>query len=105
MKAIVVLAPLLAIGLIILMYKREDDISKMLFSFLILASIITLGVIGNIMRSVMPLFLTHLVALSLSYGGLLYYIFREKKQWLFWALPFLTFLLYLMLVWIGNEHL
>ena len=105
MKAIIILAPLLAMGLTILMYKRENDMPKMLFSFLILASIITLGIAGNIMRSVMPLFLTHFVAVAFSYVGLIYYIFREKKQWLFWSLPFLTFLLYLILVWIGNEHL
>jgi len=105
MKAIIILAPLLAIALIYLMYKKENDMQKMLFSFVVLASIIALGIIGNIMRAIMPMYLTHFVAVALSYGGLIYYIFREKKPWLFWSLPLLTLLLYLLLVWVGNEHL
>ena len=105
MKAIIVLAILLAIGLIFLFYKKDSDISKMLFSFLILSSIIGLAIVGNVMRSLMPLFLTHLVALLFSYGGLIYYIFTTKKRWILWLLPLTTILLYLLLAWIGNEHI
>jgi len=105
MKAIIVLAVLLAIGIIFLFYKKDSDIPKMLFSFLVLASIISLAVVGNVMRSLMPLFLTHIVALVLSYGGLLYYLFSEKKQWILWLLPLSTLMFYVLLAWIGNEHI
>jgi len=105
MKAIIVLAVLLAIGIILLFYKKDSDMPKMLFSFLVLTSIIGLAVVGNVMRSLMPLFLTHVVALVLSYGGLLYYIFSEKKQWILWLLPISTIMLYVLLAWIGNEHI
>ena len=105
MRAIIVLAVLLAIGIILLFYKKDSDMPKMLFSFLVLTSIIGLAVVGNVMRSLMPLFLTHVVALVLSYGGLLYYIFSEKKQWILWLLPISTIMLYVLLAWIGNEHI
>jgi cytochrome c-type biogenesis protein CcmH/NrfF len=105
MKALIVLAMLVAIGLIVLMYKRENNLNKMLFSFVILFSIIGFAVLGNVMRSVMPLYLTHIVALILSYGGLVYYIIRDKMQGLLWVLPLLTLLLYLLIAWIGNEHI
>jgi len=105
MRGIIILAILFAIGLIVLFYKRESDVPKMLFSFFILASILTLAVVGNVMRSLMPLFLIHLVALIFSYGGLLFYIFSERKQWILWLLPLSTLIFYLLLAWVGNEHI
>jgi len=104
MKAVIVLAILFAIGVIVLMYKREDDTQKMAFSFFILLTIIGFAVVGNVMRSVMPLFLAHIIALILSYGGLIYYVFKDKTQWILWLLPLATILLYLIIAWIGNEH-
>jgi hypothetical protein len=104
MKTLIVLAILFAIGVIFLMYKRDDDVKKMLFSFLILGSIIGFSVIGNVMRSVLPLFLAHIIALILSYGGLIYYIFKDKTQWMLWLLPLLTLTFYFIVAWIGNEH-
>jgi hypothetical protein len=105
MKALIVVAILLAIGLIVLMYKREDDVQKMAFSFFALLAIIGLAVVGNVMRSVMPLFLAHTIALIISYGGLLYYVIRGKTQWLAWILPVLTLVLYVVIAWVGNRHL
>jgi len=105
MRAIIILAILLAIGLIILVYKRESDTEKMLFSFFILISILSLALVGTVMRSLVVLFLTHFLALVFSYGGLIYYIFTSKKQWILWILPIGTLVLYVFLAWIGNEHL
>jgi len=105
MKAVIVLAILFSIGLIVLMYKREDDVQKMAFSFFILLAIIGLAVVGNVMRSVMPLFLAHIVALIMAYGGLVYYVFRDKTQWILWLLPLATLILYVLIAWMGNEHI
>ncbi|RUM76088.1 MAG: hypothetical protein DSZ11_01025 [Sulfurovum sp.] len=105
MKAFLVLAILLAMGLISLMYKREGNLQKMLLSFIFLAVIISLGVVGNMMRSVAPLFLTHLTAIAFSYGGLILYILRNKFYWYLGLLPVVTLTLYLLLSWIGNEHI
>lgn len=104
MKAVIVLAILFAIGVIVLMYKREEDVKKMVFSFFILLVIIGLAVVGNVMRSVMPLFLAHIIALIMAYGGLVYYVFRDVTQWILWLLPLATLILYVLIAWIGNEH-
>ena len=105
MKVLIVLAILFALGIIVLMYKRENDTQKMLFSFFILLAIIGFAVVGNVMRSVMPLFLAHIIALILSYGGLIYYVFKDKTQWIFWLLPLSTLILYVGVAWVGNEHI
>jgi Na+/H+-dicarboxylate symporter len=105
MKAVIVLAILFAIGVIVLMYKREEDTQKMVFSFFILLTIISFAVVGNVMRSVMPLFLAHVIALIISYGGLIYYVFKDKTQWILWLLPLATLVFYLVVAWIGNEHI
>ena len=105
MKVIIILALFLAMGLIFLSYKREKNTPKLLFSLAILLSIISFTVLGNMMRSLMPLFLAHIMALILSYGGLIYYIFRARAQWLLWLLPLLTLLFYVVLAWVGNEHI
>ena len=105
MKAILVLAILLAIGLIYLLYKKEANLQKMLLSFTFLALIISLGIVGNMMRSIMPLFLTHITALILAYGGLIFYILRDKFYWYLGLLPVATMTLYLLLSWLGNEHI
>jgi len=105
MKAVIVLAILFAIGVIVLMYKREDDTQKMAFSFFILLTIIGFAVVGNVMRSVMPLFLAHVIALIISYGGLIYYVFKDKTQWILWLLPLATLVLYFLIAWIGNKHI
>jgi len=105
MKVLIVLAILFALGIIVLMYKRENDTQKMLFSFFILLAIIGFAVVGNVMRSVMPLFLAHIIALILSYGGLIYYVFKDKTQWILWLLPLSTLILYVGVAWVGNEHI
>ena len=105
MKVLIVLSILLAIGVIVLMYKREEDLKKMLFSFLILLFIIGLAVVGNVMRSVMPLYLAHIIALIIAYGGLIYYVFKDRTQWILWLLPLATLILYVVVAWVGNEHI
>ena len=105
MKFLTVFAIFLSIVLIYLFYKKDKDIKKTTLSSLLLLEIISFGIVGNIMRSITPLFLTHLVALVIAYGGMIYYIVRGKIVWLALIAPIATMLLYLLLVWVGNEHL
>jgi len=105
MKTLIVVAILLAIGLIVMMYKREQDSQKMILSFVVLLAIVGLAVVGNVMRSVMPLFLAHLIALIIAYVGLLYYVVKDRTQWILWLLPLSTVILYVVVAWVGNRHL
>ena len=105
MKLLMVMAPLLGIALSYLMYKRDKDISKFLIALLILGVVVSFGVVGNIMRSTAVLFLMHLVAVLSAYIATLYYIFRGRFVWYILMLPIITMSIYLLSVWIGNEHL
>lgn len=105
MKAIIVIAILSAIVPIVLFYKRDRDITKLFISAALLGGIISTAIVGNMMRSIAPLFLTHIVAVIFAYGGLIIYILRGRAYWYIWILPILTILLYLLLAWLGNEHL
>jgi len=107
MKAVIIfsIAILFSIGLILVMYKREDDLSKLLLSSTLLIALISLGVVGNVMRSLMPLFVTHIVALGVAYVGLILYILRDKFYWYLSILPLATLLFYVLLAWIGNRHI
>ena len=105
MKYFIVLLPLIVIAFIYIMFKRDGDVKKAVISSLLLVGVITLSIMGNIMRSIIPLFLTHIVAIIIAYGATIYYILKEKFIWLALVAPFLTMLIYLFLVWVGNEHL
>ena len=105
MKFLMVLAPLIVIGFIYLMYKKDADVKKAIISFLLLFTVIALAIVGNVMRAITPLFLTHLVAIIFAYGATVYYVLRGKLLGLFLVSPIVTMLIYLILVWIGNEHL
>ena len=105
MKSILILALFLAIGLIFFFYKQQKDVKKMLLSSAFLAGIITWGVIGNTLHSILPIFLAHIMALIASYMALLVYLFRDKFYWYIALLPMATLSLYLLLALIGNRHL
>jgi cytochrome bd-type quinol oxidase subunit 2 len=105
MKVIIVLSILLSIGLIFLMYKRENNLKKMFISSALLVALVSLGIVGTVMRYLMPLYLTHIVALIFAYGGLIIYILRDRFYWYLALFPVATLALYVFLAWVGNEHI
>jgi 5'(3')-deoxyribonucleotidase len=105
MKFLLVLAPLIVAALSYVMYKEDGNIKKLIITFLLLWAVITLAIVGNVMRSLMPLFLTHIVAIAIAYAATVYYTLKAKFIWLALAFPVITMSIYLILVWIGNEHL
>lgn len=105
MKFLLVLAPLIVAALTYVMYKEDGNIKKLIISFLLLWAVITLAIVGNVMRSLTPLFLTHIVAIVMAYGATVYYVIKGKFIWLGLASPLITMLIYLLFVWVGNEHL
>ncbi len=105
MKFLMVLLPLIAIAFIYMMFKRDRDVKKAVISSALLLAVTSLFIMGNIMRSIIPLFLTHIVAVVFAYGATIYYILRGKFIGLALIAPLATMLFYLFLVWVGNEHL
>ena len=105
LKYLIVLLPLVVIVFIYIMFKRDRDIKKAIISSFLLLAVVALAIMGNIMRSIPPLFLTHIVAVIVAYGATIYYVLREKFILLALVAPLATMLFYLFLVWVGNEHL
>ncbi len=105
MKFLVVLLPLIVVAFIYIAFRRDGDVKKAVISLALFLAVVTLSIVGNVMRSITPLFLTHIVAVVVGYGATIYYALRGKFIWLALVAPLVTMLFYLLLVWIGNEHL
>jgi hypothetical protein len=105
MKFLLILAPLIVAALSYVMYKEDGNIKKLIITFLLLWAVITLAVVGNVMRSLTPLFLTHIVAIVIAYGATIYYVLKGRFIWVALAAPVITMVIYLIFVWIGNEYL
>ena len=105
MKYLLVLLPLIVIAFSYVMFRKDGDIKKAIISFVLLWAVITLAIVGNIMRSISPLFLMHIVAIIAAYGATIYYVLKGKFVWLALVAPVVTMLIYLLFVWVGNEHL
>jgi CHASE2 domain-containing sensor protein len=105
MKFFMLIAPAIAIGMIFVMYKKEDNLKRVFVSFVILWYVVTLGLLGMVMLSLKFLFILHVTALFIAYASMVYYILKGKLLWLPMMAPLVTMCYYLVLVWLGNEHL
>ena len=105
MKIIIIVAILSGIGLPILNYKRDKKLKNLLISFLLLGGIISLVIVGNVMRFVLPFFLAHTIALIFAYGSYIFYLIRDKFYWHIYLLPFATLVLYIIVAFVGNRHI
>ncbi|SFZ97480.1 hypothetical protein MNB_SV-5-1336 [hydrothermal vent metagenome] len=105
MKALIVLVILITLGIIFLSYYRNRDLKKLFISLVSFLAIISLAIVGNLTRQIMPLFLAHIVLIVISWGGLLWYIAREKFYWWIIFSPVVTIGLFLLLEFItGSGH-
>ncbi len=105
MKALIILAILATLALIFFLYKRNKDLKKLLIALATFAAIISLGVLGNLTRQVMPIFMAHAVLIILSWGGLLVYLVRDKYYWWIIFSPVVTIGLFLLLELLtGSSH-
>ncbi len=105
MKALIILAILATLAIIFFQYSRNKDLKKLfilLGSFLI---IVSLGIMGNLTRQVIPLFMAHIVLIVIAWGGLMVYLIREKYYWWIIFSPAITIGLFLLLELLtGSGH-
>lgn len=70
------------------------------------AMIISLAVLGNLTRHVMPLFIAHIILLISAWGGLIVYMIKDRYYgWIIFS-PVVTIVLFLLLEAVagsGNE--
>ncbi len=97
MKAIIILAILATLSIIAIDFYRNRDWKKLLISLGIFGVILTLAGLGNMVRSVIPIFIAHFVLIVIAWGALLLYIVREKLYWPIILSPLVTILLFVLL--------
>ena len=105
MKALIILAILATLAILFFLYNRNKDLKKLLIGLLTFGVIISLAVLGNLTKQVMPIFMTHIVLIILSWGSLLVYLVRDKYYWWIIFSPVITIGLFLVLEFLtGSGH-
>ena len=97
MKAMITLAILATLGLIAINFYRHRDWKKLLISLGIFGLVLTFAGLGNMLRTVIPIFIAHFILIVIAWGSLLFYIFRDKLYWPIIFSPIVTILLFLLL--------
>lgn len=101
MKAVIVLIILFTLAAIALQYRKKGDLRTLFIALGSFAVILSLAFMGNMTRPVVPLFLAHIVAVVIAWGGLMWYLLRGRYYgWViflpaatigaFWMLELLT---------------
>jgi len=104
-KALMILAILATFGIIFFQYSRNKNIKKLFIALATFGMIISLAVVGNVTRPIIPLFMAHIILLILAWGGLMYYLMKEKYFWWIIFSPIVTIGLFLLLEFLdGSRH-
>jgi len=105
MKGIIVLGIVVTVAIMLWQYSRSKDIKRLSISVATFALIISLGVMGNLTRVVLPIYMAHAMLLVLSWGGLMLYMLRGRYYWWIIFSPITTILLFLILELLtGSGH-
>jgi len=105
MKALIILAILSTLAIIFFQYSRNKDLKKLFIALGSFLLIISLGVMGNLTRQVIPLFMAHIVLIVIAWGGLMVYLMRDRYYWWIIFSPLVTIGLFLLLELLtGSGH-
>jgi len=107
MKALIIISILSTIAFIFIQWKRSKNNKRAIIALTTFAFIITVSVMGGITRSVIPIFIAHVILIMTSWGSLIWYLLKDKYYWYFIFSPIVTILLFLALEYFtgsGNEH-
>jgi len=106
MKALIILSILATLAMIYFQYSRNKNLKKLFITLVTFAIIISLAVVGNLTRHVMPLFIAHIILLIGAWGGLIVYMIKDRYYWWVIFSPVVTIVLFLLLEAVagsGNE--
>ena len=105
MKALIILAIFATLGIIFFQYSRNKDLKKLFIALITFGVIVSLAVVGNLTRQVMPIYLAHIMLTVISWGGLIVYLVRDKYYWWIIFSPAVTIGLFLLLEFFtGSGH-
>jgi len=96
MKLFLVFGIFTTFVLMVLRYRKDKALRELLIAITSFIAIISLGVMGNITRPVIPFFLAHILLVVFAWGALLYYVVRRRYLW--WAIfsPAVTIILFVI---------
>lgn len=106
MKVLIILLILATLASIFFQYSRTKDHKKLFISISTFAAVVSLAVVGNLTRQVLPIYMGHIILTILSWSGLLFYLMRDKYYWGIIFAPILTigaFLILELLTGSGHE--
>ncbi len=105
MKAVIILTILVTLSTIFLHYQKTKNVKKLFIALGTFAVIISLAVVGNLTRPVIPLFIAHLIFIITAWGGLILYLLRDRYYWWMIFSPVVTIGLFLLLELLtGSGH-
>ena len=105
MKALIILVILATLAIIFFQYSRNKDLKKLFIALGSFLLIVSLGIMGNLTRQVIPLFMAHIVLIVIAWGGLMVYLMRDRYYWWIIFSPFVTIGLFLLLELLtGSGH-
>ena len=105
MKALIILTILATLAIIFFQYSRNKDLKKLFIALGSFLLIISLGVMGNLTRQVIPLFMAHIVLMVIAWGGLMVYLMRDRYYWWIIFSPVVTIGMFLLLELLtGSGH-
>jgi len=105
MKALIILAILATLAIIFFQYSRNKDLKKLFIALGSFLLIISLAIMGNLTRQVIPLFMAHIVLIVIAWGGLMVYLVRDRYYWWVIFSPVVTIGMFLLLELLtGSGH-
>jgi hypothetical protein len=105
MKALIILTILATLAIIFFQYSRNKDLKKLFIALGSFLLIVSLGIMGNLTRQVIPVFMAHIVLIVIAWGGLMVYLLRDRYYWWIIFSPVVTIGLFLLLELLtGSGH-
>jgi ABC-type dipeptide/oligopeptide/nickel transport system permease subunit len=105
MKALIILAIFATLVGIFFQYSRNKDLKKLFIALITFGVIVSLAIVGNLTRQVMPIYLAHIMLTVASWGGLIVYLVRDRYYWWIVFSPAVTIGLFLLLELLtGSSH-
>ena len=105
MKALIILAVFATLDGWLVIHRPNKNLKKLFIALITFGIIISLAVVGNLTRQVMPIFLAHIMLIIVSWGGLIVYLVRDKYYWWIIFSPLVTIGLFLLLELLtGSGH-
>lgn len=104
MKLSIVLAFIGTLIIVAVGYLRTKNIKKLLISIATVVCIVVVAFLGNTMRTLLPLVIAHYFLIVVSWGGLLWYLLRDKYYGWLIASPLLTLALFWIVARLGGAE-